>query len=96
MSEVRVCYDGKGGRCTIGRAISFGFFKVVTFIPWGELVDDPGAAPVTHLFPLRGYSRFDHRLLYGGWLRSKNSLMRRMFGTPGDWYSVYPLEAPHA
>jgi hypothetical protein len=77
---VRVCYDGKHGRCSEGKVLKRrGFAIQVEFLEWLEK-EKP---PVTCWFIRRTEYSF------GGYLRVKDSLMKMAFGVPGDWYSVF-------
>jgi hypothetical protein len=88
--KVRVCYDGKLGRCEEGTVLETkGFAVKVRYIPWAA---DPGQGEVEQWFVRHNENAF------GGYLREPKidfSLMRALVGTPGDWYSVYPLEDPN-
>jgi len=77
---VRVCYDGKSGRAVVGKILKRrGFAIQVEFKDWVE------QEPSTNWFIRISQWAF------GGHLRSKHSLMNKLFGKscPGDWYSVY-------
>ena len=77
---VIVCYDGKLGRAVAGTVKARrGFALSVEFVQWAE----PQTKPVTNWFVRTSPESF------GGFLRVKDSLMRMLVGTPGDWYSVF-------
>jgi hypothetical protein len=79
---VYVCYDGKIGRKKIGTIKQRrGFAILVEFTPWCE--EDKKS--VECWFVRKNDQAF------GGYLRIKDSLMKNLFGTPGDWYSVFPI-----
>jgi len=83
---VKVCYDGKWGRAVDGVVKARrGFAVLVEFTQWAE----PQTAPVQNWFVRTSDDSF------GGYLRVKDSLMRALVGTAGDWYSVLaPDTAP--
>jgi hypothetical protein len=79
---VYVCYDGKIGRKKIGTVKQRrGFAILVEFVPY----DSEGERLVECWFIRRSDQSF------GGYLKSDDSLMKSMFGTKGDWYSVFPI-----
>jgi hypothetical protein len=84
---VRVCYDGKLGRCDEGEVLEVrGFAIKVVYLPWAC---EPGQGPVEQWFVrIRGNA-------FGGYLREpyiEYSFMKNALGEPGDWYSVYPMD----
>jgi len=80
--KVRVCYDGKIGRAVTGTVIeSFRDTIKVEFCEWSK-----GVKLVKCWF-----SRIN-KYSFGGYLEIEDSLMLIMFGTPGDWYSIFEME----
>lgn len=80
---VSVCYDGKSGRAVDGVVLQRrGFALQVRFKEW---TNPNGKAHDSWFVRTRPNS-------FGGYLRTKDSLMNMMFGKecPGDWYSVFP------
>lgn len=77
--NVRVCYDGKSGRAVQGVVVDKGQFAIlVEFKEWAE--DNP---------PVKCWFKRHTKQSFGGYCQSPDSLMGALFGTPGDWYSVY-------
>ena len=87
---VSVCYDGKWGRRVTGEVVATdrGRRVLVKFVPWAGDSD----VAVEHWFRIsrRGGRYGGPRKQCGGYVPVQDSLMRRLFGFPGDWYSVYP------
>jgi len=80
--KVLVCYDGKKGRATVGEVLQRrGFAIQVEFKAWID------KWTVVGWFVRRSDQSF------GGYLKSQESLMAAAFGRPGDWYSVFKMEA---
>ena len=81
--KVLVCYDGKLGRASEGIVrMRRGFALLVEFTQWEE----PQTLPVRCWFVRISPEAF------GGYLRTRDSLMRLLVGTPGDWYSVFSVQ----
>jgi hypothetical protein len=81
---VRVCYDGKHGRCEEGKITKVvGNSIRVKFKEWAS--DDDSILTAW-------FSRTNSQS-YGSIVRVQSSLMDMMFGIGGDWYSVYPCIA---
>ena len=77
---VKVCYDGKTRRAVDGIVKARrGFAILVEFVQWAE----PQTLPVQNWFVRTSEDSF------GGYLRVKDSFMRALVGTAGDWYSVF-------
>ncbi len=75
---VYVCYDGKMGRCVKGKVLDTAEDEVlVEFDEWsGE------GKGIQHWFKRESENHF------GGFVPVKESLMKMLFGSEGDWYSV--------
>ncbi len=89
--EVAVCYDGKWGRRVKGRVLcgKKGTMILVEFQQRGE------ETILQHWFRRRrgGKNTLGGKQYYfGGFVPVDGSLMRSLFGTPGDWYSVWKWE----
>jgi len=79
--RVRVCYDGKRGRACRGVVTQVKENMIeAKFDQWAESQD---RALVCCWFTRQ------NPMAFGGWLKTKDSVMRSAFGTPGDWYAVY-------
>jgi hypothetical protein len=77
--EVRVCYDGKSGRAVKGLVVDKRPSEIqIEFCEWAA--DNP---------PVKCWFLRQTKESFGGYLETPNSLMKALFDTPGDWYSVY-------
>jgi hypothetical protein len=80
--EVYVCYDGKWGRKVTGTVVCRrGFAIKVKFNEWAEPTNE-----IISWFVRTSDTSF------GAFVKVNESLMKMMFGTKGDWYSVYDKE----
>ena len=78
--KVSVCYDGKTGRMVEGRVLSIkGFMILVQFKEWAS----ENEKEITCWFPRK------NDFSYGRFVPVEDSLMKKLFGAKGDWYSVY-------
>ena len=78
QDSVFVCYDGKWSRRMVGLVHKRrGFALQVEFPTYAE------KNMVINWFVRTSPNSF------GGYVRLHNSLMKKMFGLPGDWYSVF-------
>jgi len=84
--KVLVYYDGKLGRASEGIVkMRRGFAFLVEFIQWEEPQTTPVQCWFVHISPEA----------FGGYLHVKDSLMRLLVGTLGDWYSVFSIHEQH-
>lgn len=90
---VAVCYDGKWGRRVRGEVIATrkGSRILVRFPEWANEDNI-----LEHWFPVRRLkTRFGGpRKNYAGFVPVEKSIMRGLFGMPGDWYCVWPWDMP--
>jgi hypothetical protein len=78
-NTVRVCYDGKHGRCEVGAIIAVAGNSIrVRFIEWGN--DNQ----------LIAWFNRTNSQSFGAFVKVDVSVMDMMFKCGGDWYSVYP------
>jgi hypothetical protein len=90
-----VCYDGKYGRRVVGEIIASGPGKIlVRFKAWSS--DDETI--IEHWFRKhrRGIRFGGPRYIYAGYVPVKDSLMKKMFSAPGDWYRVLKFKEKDA
>ena len=91
--HVAVCYDGKWGRRVKGEVIATrkGSRILVRFPEWANEENI-----IEHWFPVRklGSKWGGPRKNYAGFVQVEKSIMRGLFGMPGDWYSVWPWDMP--
>lgn len=81
---VAVCYDGKIARFVEGIVEKTKSNRIlVTFTEWA------GEDKHTVWF-------HRDRMFYGGHVKVKVSVMSKLFGRPGDWYGVYPMNWVHS
>lgn len=79
---VSVCYDGKWGRAVVGKVVQSRGFAIKVEFP-----ESDGGEVLTAWFVRLGPNRF------GAFVRQvERSIMRFLFGLPGDWYSVYHID----
>lgn len=87
--SVAVCYDGKWGRRVKGEVIATrkGSRILVRFPEYAN----PDNI-IEHWFPVRKLkTKFGGpRKNYAGFVQVDKSIMKGLFGMPGDWYSVWP------
>lgn len=90
---VAVCYDGKWGRRVKGQVIATRKGSRV-LVRFPEYANDTNI--LEHWFPVRKLkTKFGGpRKNYAGFVQVEKSIMRNMFGMPGDWYSVWPWDMP--
>ena len=90
---VAVCYDGKWGRRVKGEVIATrkGSRILVRFPEWANEDNI-----IEHWFKVRRlHTKFGGpRKNYGGFVNVDKSIMRGLFGMPGDWYCVWPWDMP--
>lgn len=86
---VAVCYDGKWGRRVKGEVIATrNGSRVLVRFP--EYANEDNI--IEHWFRVRNLKTKwgGPRKNYAGFVQVEKSIMRGLFGLPGDWYSVYP------
>lgn len=86
---VAVCYDGKWSRRVKGEVIATrkGSRILVRFPEYAN----PDNI-IEHWFPVRRLATIwgGPRKNYAGFVQVDKSIMKGLFGMPGDWYSVWP------
>jgi hypothetical protein len=83
--HVAVCYDGKVARATRGIVQEVDAEQDRILVRF-HLYATQSPVEVEHWFPRDSESYYE---AYGGEVPSEHSLMEKMFGMEGDWYSVY-------
>lgn len=78
--EVYPCYDGKWGRAVHGIVVAVDEDKI-------QVRMDQWAGDEKNLTP---WFKRESEYHFGGFVDIQDSLMRKMFGLKGDWYSILP------
>lgn len=90
--KVAVCYDGKLGRAVLGEVVQVrGFCAQFKYHQWAEGGENE---PVLHWMVRKSWHSYHedkYYWSYSGYLRVDDSLMRRLIGSPGDYYSAIRL-----
>ena len=86
---VAVCYDGKWGRRVKGEVIATRKGSRI-LVRFPEYANEDNI--IEHWFKVRKLpTKFGGpRKNYGGFVQVEKSIMRGLFGMPGDWYTVWP------
>lgn len=91
--SVAVCYDGKWGRRVKGEVLATDRgHKILVRFP--EYANEDNI--IEHWFKVRRlHTKYGgRRKNYAGYVNVDKSIMRGLFGMPGDWYCVWPWDMP--
>ncbi len=90
-SKCFVCYDGKYGRRVLGEVIATKQSKILVQFP--EWASEDGTV-LQHWFrrKSRGVMFGGPRYYYSGYVPTKDSVMNKLFGAPGDYYRVFKFK----
>lgn len=86
---VAVCYDGKWGRRVKGQVIATHKGSRI-LVRFPEYANEDNI--IEHWFRVRKLLTIwgGPRKNYAGYVQVEKSIMRGLFGMPGDWYTVWP------
>lgn len=87
--SVAVCYDGKWGRRVKGEVIATRKGSRI-LVRFPEYANEENV--IEHWFKVRRLPTIwgGPRKNYAGFVQVEKSIMRGLFGMPGDWYCVWP------